>query len=141
MADIRGASTKVEGQTGANTAVKGNPMLMGASDGTNVQNLQVAPAGDVKVVSITSTATLTNVSSSATTVSLLASNTSRKGAIIFNDSTAVLYLKFGTTASLTSYTVQIPSNGYFELPLPVFMGAMDGIWASANGAARITELT
>jgi hypothetical protein len=25
--------------------------------------------------------------------------------------------------------------------LPIFQGAIDGIWASANGSARITELT
>ena len=88
------------------------------------------------------TATLSNVASSATSVTVLAANTSRKGACIFNDSTAVLYLKFGATASTSSYTVQIAASGYFELPLPnVYTGIMDGIWASANGNARVTELT
>ena len=40
------------------------------------------------------TATLSNVASSATNVTVLAANTARKGATIVNDSTQILYLKF-----------------------------------------------
>jgi len=87
-----------------------------------------------------STATLTNVNSSATTVTVLASNASRKGAQIFNDSTQVLYLKFGATASTSSYTVQLAASAYYEVPAG-YTGIIDGIWASANGAARVTEET
>lgn len=88
------------------------------------------------------TATLSNVSSSASSVTILAANTARLQAMIFNDSTSVLYLKFGTTASSSSYTVQLASNAYYELNIPnVYTGKIDGIWASANGNARVTELT
>ena len=86
------------------------------------------------------TPTQTSVASSASSVSLLASNSNRLGATFYNDSTAVLYLKLGATASATSYSVQIVSNGYYEVPFG-YTGAIDGIWASANGNARITELT
>lgn len=86
------------------------------------------------------TATSANVASSATSVTLLAASTSRLGATFFNDSTALLYLKFGATASATSYAVQIPSNGYYELPGPhIYNGIIDGIWASANGNCRVTS--
>lgn len=92
--------------------------------------------------SVSATATLTNVASSATSVSLLASNSGRLGATFFNDSTQVLYLKFGATASISSYTVQLAALGYYEMPTPhLYTGAIDGIWASANGNARITELS
>lgn len=87
------------------------------------------------------TATLTNVASSATTVSLLGSQATRKGASFFNDSTANLFLKLGATASLTSFTVKIFPGELYELPVPSFTGAIDGIWDAANGAVRITELT
>lgn len=88
------------------------------------------------------TATLSNVASSASSVSLLASNASRKGATIYNDSTQSLYVKFGATASATSFTVLILAAGYYELPTTsVYTGAIDGIWAGANGSARITELS
>jgi len=87
------------------------------------------------------TATLTNVSGSASSVSLLASNTSARARTAFNDSTATLHLKFGTTASTTSFTVAIPPNGYYEFPQPIYNGAVDGIWDAANGAVRLTEIT
>ena len=62
--------------------------------------------------------------------------------IVYNDSTEILYLKYGATASTTSYTVQIPAGGYWEMPFPIYTGAIDGIWANnASGVARITELT
>lgn len=89
-----------------------------------------------------SSATLTNVAGSASSVSLLLANPNRLGAIFFNDSASILYLKFGTIASTSSYTVQIPSNGYYELPRAhLYIGAIDGIWSAAAGAVRITELT
>lgn len=84
-------------------------------------------------------ATLTNVASSTSSVELLAANGKRSGAIIYNDSTAILYVKFGATASTSSYTVQVPSQGSYNLPAPAYAGEVDGIWASANGNARVTE--
>lgn len=97
--------------------------------------------GDIEVGdAVAATATLSNVSSSASNVTLLAANAARKGATIFNDSSAILYVKFGTTASTSSYTVQMAAGGYFEVPFG-YTGRIDGIWASANGNARVTELT
>ena len=90
---------------------------------------------DVPATGITS-----NVVSSASSVTLLAANTSRFGAMIFNDSTAVLYVKLGATASATSYTVKMDAGDYFEVPYE-YTGIIDGIWASATGSARITEVT
>lgn len=92
------------------------------------------------------TATLTNVASSATNVTLKASNAARKGLVIVNDSTSILYVKFGATASTTSYSYFLAGsvNGVpstLELPLVVYTGIVDGIWSSAVGNARVTELT
>lgn len=87
------------------------------------------------------TATLTNVASSASSVTLLSSAATRRGATIFNDSTSVLYVKFGATASTTSFTVKMLAGDYYELPQPCYTGVIDGIWSSAQGSARTTELT
>ena len=92
----------------------------------------------------TNTATpITSVSSSATSVQLLAANPARKAAYFYNDSNQILYLAYGTAnASTTAYTVQIQANGFFEMPTkPIYTNAIQGIWASANGAVRITELS
>jgi hypothetical protein len=84
-------------------------------------------------------ATTANVSSSAS-VTILAANSAATGRAVFNDSTAALYLKYGTTASTTDYTVKINAGGYFEFPQPGYRGRVDGIWASANGSAQYDRM-
>lgn len=79
-----------------------------------------------------------SVASSGSSTALFTANGQDNGRTVYNDSTAVLYLKFGATASTTDYTVQIAAGGYFEFPDPPYVGEVDGIWASANGNARLT---
>lgn len=87
------------------------------------------------------TSAVTSVNDTASSTTLLASNANRLGFSVYNDSTVTLYLKYGATASLTSFTVPILAAGYFEDPWR-YTGVVDAIWASdASGAARITELS
>ena len=87
------------------------------------------------------TATLSNVADSATSVTLLASNTNRLGATLFNDSNKLCYVKFGATASSTSFTVKMQGDAYYEVPFG-YTGIIDGIWsANSSGSMRVTELT
>lgn len=89
-----------------------------------------------------STGTVTSVDDTASSTTILAANSSRKGFIIFNDSTVVLYLKLGATASTTSFTYKLNPSGTLNEPNFPYTGVIDGIWASnASGAARITELS
>lgn len=93
------------------------------------------------LTSTSSTGTETNVASSATDVTILASNTSRKGAAVFNDSTATLYLLLSSGTSTTSlYSVQLGPGGYYEVPYG-YTGVIKGLWSSATGNARVTEFT
>jgi hypothetical protein len=133
-----------------------NPITLAWEVETNAAQAVTGPltdtelrAADVKVTLdgemvrpiLPSTATVSQVASSASSVTLKASNASRMGLIIFNDSTAALYVKFGETASTTDFTVKILAGGYFELPFPCYTGKVDGIWAAANGYAYVTEMT
>lgn len=94
-----------------------------------------------QIVAVRSTTpTLSNVSASATSVTVLAANSARDGATIWNDSSAILYLKLGATASATSCTVKMVADAYYEVPYG-YTGIIDGIWASATGSARVTEIT
>lgn len=87
------------------------------------------------------TATVTSVADSASNVTLLAANVARVGATFFNDSTELLYLKLGSTATTSSFTVKVNPQGYYELPSG-YAGIVDGIWAAdGSGAARVTELS
>lgn len=120
----------------AGTPAGGVVSIQGVASGT-----PVPVSGTVTTAAPTSaTATLSNVASSATSVTILASNVNRKGACIANDGNKVLYLKFGATASLTSYTVRLDSQAQYEVPFG-YTGLIDGIWSTAQGSARVTELT
>ena len=88
-----------------------------------------------------STSSVTSVAGSASSVQLLASTAGRRGAYFYNDSSAIAYLKLGTTASTSSFTVALAANSFYELPYPCYTGRIDCIWASATGNMRITEIT
>ncbi len=140
LATTGGGSTTVDqGAAGASPWLVTGAVTQGGTWTVQPGNTANTTAWLVKQVRSTTPAQ-TSVAGSASSVSLLASNASRLGATIFNDSSAILYLKLGTTASTTSYTAQLASNAYYEVPFN-YTGAIDGIWASATGNARITELT
>jgi hypothetical protein len=88
-------------------------------------------------------AAITNVNDSNSSTTILASNVNRIAATVYNDSSALLYLLYGSgTASSTNYTLRIYPNGYHEVH-GNFTGQLTGIWATDpnDGAARVTELT
>lgn len=84
-------------------------------------------------------ATVSSVAGSASAVTLLAANANRVAASIFNDSTAILYVKLGSSASTSSFTERLVPYASYELMKPIYVGEVTGIWASATGNARITE--
>jgi hypothetical protein len=113
-------------------------------DGVNAGRVgKVEADGSQRVAASFSTAsTLTNVTSVASSVTILAANATRRGAIVFNDSTSVLYLSYGVGASsATSFSVRIAAGGVYALDVPSWTGALTGMWAAANGAARVTDLS
>ena len=90
------------------------------------------------------TGTPTSVAGIASAVALLVNNPARKGAYIYNDSSATLYVGLFAHASLTTslYTTQVPPNNLYELPtIPAYTGEISGIWSSATGNARCTEMS
>jgi hypothetical protein len=103
--------------------------------GQRVAHRQVMQQG------VAGTAAATNVTGAAADTQLVAANTGRIGLILFNDSTAIAYVKYGTGASATSYTVPMGPGAYWEMPAPVYTGQVNALWSAANGAMRITELT
>lgn len=112
-------------------------------DGTITANLSatdnaVLDSIDANTRSRGSTSAVSSVSGSASSVQLLAANSDRLEAIITNDSTATMYLKLGTTASTTSYTVKLGTDETYITDK--YTGRIDAIWSSASGAARITEI-
>lgn len=82
----------------------------------------------------------TQVKSVTSTVTLLVTNPTRVGACIFNNSTANLFLKLGSGATVVGFTVRLTSMAYYEVPFG-YTGIITGVWSAANGAALVTEIT
>lgn len=85
------------------------------------------------------TVTRNNVTASITSVLLLSPNSARKGVTIWNNSSASLYIEFGTASTTTSFSVKVNADGYYELPFG-YIGSINGIWDAASGSALVREL-
>lgn len=137
-----GSGTKIDTRTvGAGTDEHRQVVVVG--DPTTAAQVATVTAGGALLTDEVSpaTATLANVGGSVASVTLQASNTARLGWMVYNDSTASMYLKFGSAASATSFTVFLGPGAYYELPEPIYTGIVTGIWTVATGNARVTELT
>jgi hypothetical protein len=119
-------------QQNGSTAPDGSQYVT-ISDGNN-------SIGSISTTTLRSTsAAQTSVASSTSDNTILASNANRLGASVYNESTSILYLLLASgTASNSNYSVQLASSSLYEAPFS-YTGVIKGIWATANGNARVTE--
>lgn len=82
---------------------------------------------------------VSSVAASVTNGTVLAENSNRKGAAVYNDSASILYLKLGADSSSSSFTIRMMPNSYYEIPF-WYTGVVTGTWASATGNALVTEV-
>jgi hypothetical protein len=87
------------------------------------------------------TGTITSVGASVTSVVLHAASAARLGIIITNDSSANLYVAFAASATTSAYSVKLGPGAIYESDAALYTGVITGIWDSATGNARITEVT
>lgn len=88
-----------------------------------------------------STTTYSSVNASTNVQTLVVENGSRVGLMIFNASTANLYLRIDADASTSDYFVKLPSNALYEMPRNYFTDKVTGIWDAVDGSAKITEIS
>lgn len=126
---------------GRSNAAGSRPVVLSSEDKA------VLDSADTKLGAISGklnrpgTGTSSSVTSVATDATILAANADRKGATVFNESTATLRLLVAAgTSSATNYTVKLLAGAYYEVPFG-YTGVIKGIWDAANGAARVTEFT
>lgn len=155
-----GAGNQVYGPDAEGVPPTQPPVLVAGWDGTDLYTLKTNASGELIIDTAGSglateakqddiiaelakptTGTRTSVAAATGDTPILASNANRKGATIYNDSTAIMYLALGAAAaSTTDYTTQIAAGGYYEVPA-AYTGAIRAVWASATGNARVTELS
>lgn len=88
--------------------------------------------------SLSGSVTASSVASATTSTAILAANSNRKGATIWNDSTATLYLDLDASVSASDYASKLDPGGYYELPFG-YTGVVSGLWSAVNGSALVRE--
>lgn len=87
------------------------------------------------------TSVVTRVPSSTSNQVLVAANPLRQGLYFYNYGTAEQFIKFGTTASTLDFSVRLTGNSFYEVSQPIYVGQIDVISSSTNGAIQVTELS
>lgn len=101
------------------------------------------PTGGILTVQETTagTSSVSSVAGSVSATTVLAANSARLGAVVYNDTNKTMYLKLGSSPSTSSYTVQILRDGYFEVPYK-YTGILTAVWdTGVSGNALVTEFT
>ena len=106
------------------------------ADGTSGSSARGVPVTDTT----SSTSAITAVASAAIDTVILAANTARRGASIYNSDANPLQILLGSGVSTaTNFSAQIASGGYYEVPFG-YSGAIKGIWTlDGAGFAHVTE--
>ena len=125
MADVRAAAEQVQGQAASGSAVTGNPVLVGGSDGTNARSIKTDTTGVVYddptngrgIKSVTGT-----ISATTDVIAAVASKKLKVHAFsILTNSTTAVTVTFQDNAATNLWTVpmQAISGTYFGANLAV----------------------
>ena len=143
LVQISGSPTIVSASSGL-VQISGSPTIVSASSGlvqiSGTATIVSASSGLVQVFRMPSTAgTVSFVADTTTNTTLKSASTSGSGVSVHNDSSAVLYLKCGATATSSDWTVRLVQYSYWESPY-AYVGRVDGIWPTdpGDGGAHVT---
>ena len=81
-----------------------------------------------------------NIPSSTSAQTFVADNGNRVGLMIYNNSTANLYIAVNFTATTSDFSIKMAPNGYYEMPRGYYTDEVTGIWDAAEGSALVTEI-
>jgi len=135
--------------TAPNLTITNSSFTANAGTNLNTSLLALETGGNLASINnklnsqIVSSSTVTTVNAVASDTTLLASNANRKGFIIFNNSTAILYVLLATgTSSSTNFSVLLNQGETLIIDNTcLYTGIIKGIWASATGDCKVTEFT
>jgi hypothetical protein len=114
---------------------------LAANVGVNIGTVDVNGTISIGALELVGATALTPVVivAAISSVTLAAANANRVGCIIFNNSTARLYVRMEAGATTTNWCFIIEAGGYWEMPRRYHVGIITGVWASATGDAHVTE--
>lgn len=84
-------------------------------------------------------ATLGQVTADSVSTNVFSAATNVFGRNVYNASTAICYLSFGTVSSTTAYTLQVAANTNYVFPVPTYTGPVFAVWGAKNGTAYTSQ--
>ena len=135
--------------TAPNFTITNTSFTANAGTNLNTSALALETGGNLASINnklnsqVVSSSTVTTVNASVSDTTLLASNANRKGLIIFNNSTAILYILLTSgTSSSTNFSILLNQNESLIIDNTcLYTGIIKGIWASATGDCKVTEFS
>lgn len=124
-------------QLPAALGAQGGLVIEGVANGTPVPISGTVNTAVVRPANSTTAQTSVN----NTSITLLASNANRLGAILYNPGNTTVFVKLGTAVTTTDYSFPMTKGQSVELGQPVYTGAITGTVASGTQSINTTELT
>jgi hypothetical protein len=87
------------------------------------------------------TATVQIITLTATSQVVAPFDVNRRQLILFNDSGAAIFIKFGVGATTSNFTVRLAPNSSYEIPLNGYCGDVSGVRTSGTGPLLVTTVT
>lgn len=118
-----------------------SPWIISGSSWVPTITGSVVVTNKVDVKTTAASASVGFVSASANTnVTIASANPNRLGIIVYNDTSKLLYVKLGVSASVNDYTTQLAKDDNYEVPFG-YQGRIDAFTVGAvTGVVRITEI-
>lgn len=93
-----------------------------------------------------STATASSATEKTNSLSTTASNpitvnANRKGLTIFNTLSVDVFVDIADTVAANNYMFKLPAGSFYEMPEPIYTGALWLICASGTGSVEIREFS
>lgn len=87
------------------------------------------------------TTSVSSALASVTNFTILTSSVNRQAASFYKEGTNICYIKLGSTATATSFTVKLSQNGFYEIP-QYYTGQVDIIFSTAvaGNTVYVTEV-
>lgn len=87
-----------------------------------------------------SSAALSAIPASITSVPVVVANPNRQGLILYNNSNSICVIAYAAVASESLFTELLEPGSTYNMDAPIYKGIVSAIWESANGFLQVTEL-
>lgn len=101
--------------------------------------------GPIVIGSHASASFVRTAATNQTSTSVLSANTAARSRILYNDGTLAAYIKFGSAATTTSFTLILQPGATYFFDAPMYNGVVHAYWNSASavgtGSIQATEVS